>query len=273
MEPEPDLGPLLDTYRGRPLGRGDLLSLVLPGALVVLAPLAWGVWRYQSAYSTYGPAAAEAWSQDWFWLSGLLLVAFLAVLLRRVLLARRFVAVHKAGLRLNLPAGRLLPFAHPYSLRWEQIAGIATETVQERFLGLDLGLTQRAVLYPSLGRPRRLDGSLQRQPELVSRLKAGLYPRLLPGLSERLKAGQWLWFGPLDIQGQALRLPPAWPAARPEVPWSQVRQIGVQAGYLTIEWNDPPVQNRSRNRPLRIAVSQIPNLEILLQLVRQGIHA
>lgn len=238
----------------------------------MLAPLGYGLWRYESAYTQYGPAAAEAWSSNWFLLSGLLLLGFLFLLYRRMRLSRRFVAVHKEGLSLNLPSGILPAGTRTYSLRWGQIAGIATDTVQERFLGLDLGVTSQAVLFPNLGRPVRLDSSLQRQPELVSRIKAGLYPRLLPGLSERLQAGQWLMFGPLSIQGGALRLLRAWPATRLVVPWSQVNRIDVRSGYLTIELKDPPTQNHSGRGPLRIAISQIPNLEILLQLVQQGIN-
>ena len=48
-----------------------------------------------------------------------------------------------------------------------------------------------------------------------------------------------------------------------QIPWSGVRQITVRAGILIVELENQP--------DIRLPASQIPNLELLLQLIQQGV--
>jgi hypothetical protein len=268
MRPESDLGPLVYLYRGRQIGRGDMLTLFLPFTVAILAPLIYGLWRAYSSAVHYGPLAASDWSRPWFILAGLAFALFLLVLAYRLYLARRFVAVHKGGLHLNMPAGRGMNLLQPFKLTWGEIAGIATDATREQFLGLPTRQRLRAVLYPNVGKPVRLDDSLQNLPELISRIKASLYPRLLPSLRAGFEAGQWLYFGEVAIQRQGLRTGRATSSNHPTaIPWSHIQSISIQSGYLMVEFKEystlPGVQ--------QILVSRIPNLELLLQLVQQGV--
>ncbi len=268
MRSESDLGSLVYLYHGRQIRQGDVLTLFLPFTVAILAPLVYGLWQVYYATAHYGPLAASLWSRPWFILSGLVFVIFLLVMVYRLYQARRFVAVYKGGLRFNIPVGKGLALHRPYRLSWREIAGIATDATREQFLGLPTRQRLRAVLYPNVGKPVRLDDSLQNLPELISRIKASLYPRLLPSLRASFEAGQWLYFGDVAIQRLGLRTGKApSTAGSAAIPWSHVKNISVQSGYLMVEFKEysalPSVQ--------QILVSHIPNLELLLQLVQQGV--
>ena len=282
MERDDALGPLVSFYRGRPLEWRDLLLLILPGTLAVLAPLLYGVWRADYAYTHYGPAAADAWSRPWYLAAAILLAIFALVAYLRIRRAHRFVAVHKNGLRLNVPSGRPRLLHRAYTLPWEDITGIASATIQDHLLNLPLRTHHQVTLYAAAGKPIRLGDALEHLPELASHIKASLYPRLLPGLQVALQGGQWLYFGPVAIHREALQLgpahspvlprPPAQSRTRPlgarrrsNIPWSQIERLSVQSGYLLVEF-----KNRSSRR---FPISSIPNFELLLQLVQQGVNA
>jgi hypothetical protein len=263
-----EIGPQIATYRYK---RGVFFSLLLPGLLGVLAPLAYGIWRMDYAYAKHGPIAAASWSRPWFQLATLALVVFGILALYRLLLARRFVSVHKMGVRL-----RLNPF-QTRQMRWEQIAGISNTILQDHFLGVRLRTRQKALLFPGTGNALTLREDLENLPELISRLKASLYPRLLPGLKTSFEAGKWLYFGPIAINKQGMRIKRNrtrnWqpesnqPAGNSQAifTWNRIEHLTVHSGELVVELRD--------QSPKRIQVSRIPNLELLLQIIQQGVKA
>ncbi len=263
---DPELGALVAVYRRPPFRQWGLL---IPGFLCVLAPAGYGLWRADYAYTHFGPVAAGQWSRPWFLLATVALAAFILLVIARTLAARRLVAVFQEGLLVK-PG----PF-RSRKLRWEHIAGIASESTQEHFLNLPMKTRQRALLYPTLGKPVRIRDDLEKLPELVSRVKASLYPRLLPRLNESFRAGQWLYFGPLAVQKQSLhigsrrprtpRRPQPSESASPKgsIPWSRVERLTVRSGRLMVELHD--------HAPYRIPVAKIPNLELLLQIIQQEV--
>jgi hypothetical protein len=259
---DPELATLIAVYRKPSRG---LWSLLIPGFLGVLAPAGYGLWRADYAYTHFGPVAAGQWSRPWFLLAAAALGAFILLAIVRSLSARQAVAVFQKGLFLRRGLFR------SQKLLWEQIAGIAAESVQEHFLRLPLKIHHQALLYPTLGKPIRLPANLENLPELVSRIKASLYPRLLPKLIENFRAGQWLYFGPLAIQQQSLHLGPprirlSETAARKGlIPWSRIKHLTIRSGSLMVELHD--------HAPYRIPVAKIPNLELLLQIVQQEVNA
>lgn len=248
MYPEKELGPLIALYPHRRRITTGLLAFYVPGILLVLAPLGYGIYQAGYAYTHFGPAAADDWSRPWYLLSlGILLIFILAALLwtRRLY---RSVAVHHNGLRLALP--------RPLELRWTQIAGIASQIQREHFFGLTLRTRQQVWLFPTLGRPVRLD-PLPDLNELVTQIKAHLYPRLLPNLRKDFNTGAWLQFGPIAIQARGLR------ANGREYPWEEIDQVTIRKGDLVISFAD-----RVKRPPRRLAAGSIPNLELLIQILQ-----
>jgi hypothetical protein len=164
----------------------------------------------------------------------------------------RSVAIHRDGLRLALP--RLQEF------RWAQIAGISTQTQREHFLGITVRSRQQVRLYPTMGKPVRLD-PLPELNELVTQIKAHLYPRLLPRLQNEFNTGAWLHFGPIAIQTRGLRINGR------DYPWVEIDQVTICKGDLVISFND-----RLNRHSQHLNAGSIPNLELLIQIL-QGYEA
>lgn len=249
--------PPIAVYRYRPFHRGEGFVLIILGLLSVLIPLFYGLNRYTYAYTQFGPAAAGAWSRPWYVLAVAALLVLVALTLYRLLQARRFVAVFKKGLQINLRTATIM--------RWEQIAGVAFQASQRHFLGIPVNTRYHAVLYPGSGQPVQLPGGIENLPELVSQIKAHLYPRLKPEMETSFQAGKWLYFGPIAIQQTALKFTTRARRAQRSIPWSLVDQLRIQSGYLVVELKNSPRQ--------RLPVSQIPNLEILLDIIQSGVSA
>ena len=247
----PGLGALLSTYRVKSLQWDDFFFLFVPGSLMVIAPLAYGLWRAYYGYTQFGPAAAENWARPWFTLAAILLVPLVLLAVYRAYMATRSVSVHTHGLRI-----RLSPFQNSL-LSWEEIAGVSSVAVDERFLGLPLRVRHAAVLFPEEGKPLPLNSRLENLSELVLKIKNEIYPRLTPLLAKRLEAGDWLQFGKIAIHNRGLRF------GRSKLTWNQVKAVRVRSGFLVIE--------STSGERLRLAVSHIPNIEILVDLLDSGI--
>ena len=245
------LGPLIAAYRDRPLRWRDLLSTFLPASLAALTPLVYGLWRTYYARMYYGPAAANSWGRPWYALATAGLIPLLLLALSRVRRAHRVVQIHKNGIHIRGRRGR------QHTLRWGEIGGIASTTLQDRFLGFTLRSRHRATLYPLLGKPIQLDSRLPNLDELTARVKARLYPRLLPELRTALRGGDQLYFGPVTLHTRAVHL------RGREIPWEQVALINLRAGYLVVELH--------QQRAKKIPVGQIPNVELLIQLIQEGV--
>jgi hypothetical protein len=216
----------------------------------VLGPLAFGAYRANYAFSHFGPAAVDSWSRPWYLLSITALFFLVLIALNWLRKSHHFIAIHHNGLHLALP--------HQQSLTWDQIAGIAEQVQQEVFLGLPLRTHSCAVIYPVVGKPVQIH-SFDNLPSLIALVKAHFYPHLLPGLKGSYNAGQWLHFGPVSVQSGSCRI------GSRQVPWERVRQVAVRSGDLVVE-----LENQTK---IRLPASEIPNLEILLQIIQTGVAA
>ncbi len=247
-------GVFIASYRLHPMRRGELLSLFALAAAAVLVPVLYGYSRAQYALTKYGPIAAAAWSRPWYLLAGVAMLVGAALLVYRLTTRRRRIDVHKNGILLRRSRVKYLP--------WTGVAGIASGTSQTFFLGLPLRTHNRVMIYPTVGKPLRLDSSIENLPELLTRLKASVYPRLLEQMSPAFAQGGRLYFGPLSITQSSLQFEIGKPPAR-NLPWSQLRSVSVQSGVLVVE----PEQGQA----LKIPAFNIPNLELLLQIIQSGV--
>ena len=239
------IGPIIARYQYRPLRRSEFLVYSVLGLTAGGIPLIYGFDRYQYGYTKYGESAAIIWSRPWFLLSGLAILTFFLILVHRFRLSARYISIHKNGIYLSM--------SYPISYRWEQIGGIATSVTQPLFLGITNRPRYRAVLYPNIGNPIKITDSYLNLPELMSRIKSKLYPRIIPSLTNNFQNGQWVFFGPIAIQLKQISV------RKRKYEWSHVRRLNVDSGDLVIELTNP--------RNLQIPVSQIPNIEILLQII------
>lgn len=255
MPPSPkSLGPQVADYRSRPFSRRSSKAVLVLGVLAVLAPLFYGLYRAQYAAAKYGPVAAQHWSRPWYLLSGLAFLVLCLVLLIGLVRGQRYVAVHKYGLRIRL--SRRKQYA------WADLSGVSTGVVQTRLFGTALRTQHQAVLYPTVDPPVKLDNLLEDLPELLTRIKANLYPRLLPGMRQAFKEGKTLYFGPVAIRRDELLVEDHDGKSR-LIPWSEIDSINVQAGMLVI--------TNQKKAKIRLPVARVPNLELLLQIIQSGV--
>lgn len=248
----PTLGRPLSLHLGpRPSKAGAALFIII-SLLAVLAPLGFGAWRSLYAYTTYGLVAADFWGRPWFYVSIVAVVIVVLLALDSFTRMRRFAAVHVNGLRLRPGFSRI------YSRFWSEIDGLSTQIIQERFLHLNLRTSYQITLHLKDGLRLRLRGPLENMPELIQSIKDNLYPQRLPELRAAYQSGAWVSFGPLSLQSDGLALPGG---KGTHIPWEQVLELQVQNGDLVVQVQDRPAT--------RIPVSEIPNLELMLDLSQQ----
>jgi hypothetical protein len=161
--------------------------------------------------------------------------------------SRRFVAIHENGLYLSLSNRQML--------LWEQIAGISSVFVKYDFLGVNIQSRYLATLYPNIGSPISLDQTLANFPELLSRIKAKLYPRLFPSLQKNFQSGQWLYFGPISIHQRGIKI------NNNQHDWMNISNIAIHSGILSIDMDE--------GRSYRVSIKDIPNFELLIDLINQ----
>jgi hypothetical protein len=245
------LGTRIAIYPYRPLRTREYLIYVFLGLFAVGLPLVYGIIRFQYGYTKYGEIVAHLWGRPWFILAGFALITSLLLVVHRKRLASRFIAIHENGLVLALSSKK--------AYRWEHLAGIAASITQPSVFARSPRQRYHATIYPNVGKPIQLNDDFIGFPEGLTRIKAKLYPRLIPGLSANFKSGQWIYFGPVAIQVHKLKI------RNDQYDWSQVETVRIESGYLVVEWIN---QNRRR-----IPIAKIPNIEILLQLINTGVTA
>ena len=244
MSASEDLGRLQKTYPGQSISSTDFFLWVMPGVLAALSLVFYGVYLRYTGYtqSALRPAG-------WLALAGLALLPSGALVLRRFSSAARSVSVHANGLRL-----KNIRSDSP-QLLWCQINGIRTIGIRYHFFGLAVADRLALVIEPVHGKNILVPSSIRKIEELVDVIKKRIYPILLPSLTADLEQGQTLNFGMVRINPEHLA------AGRKTLPWSSVRNLQVDGGSLLIL--------KENEQVIRVPVSEIMNVDLLLQLLDQ----
>jgi hypothetical protein len=215
-----------------------------------LGVLLYALASYEIGLAYYGAAAAQTWSLSALIPAAILLpvtaAAWLWIARRRTRLC-----VFQLGLTLEHP-GRVAKI-----VRWEDLSGMLH--VEEQILfPWGVWIQRRTSLVLRRGRKLHLHpllpaGTLA---EAATRIKAAYYPHLEPDLRRKLLAGETLQFGKLELNHAGL----GW--SKQFTPWSRVQRLDIQQGRLLIYLAQRP------NNPVRIALADLPNADLLLPLAR-----
>jgi hypothetical protein len=184
-------------------------------------------------------------------------LVFWLILVLRYRQTSYFLEITQQGLHYHLPGSR------SKFLKWEEIEAITIDVVETRFLWLHLRERWRASVYNRQGQVIVINSRIERLPEAISWIKAKVFPRLLKRYRQELSAGAQIKFGPLVISPEHLRIDQSWPRTRP-IPWNQVASLKIENGRLQI------IMARGRNHTL--PVKNIPNLELLLEIIKQDLR-
>lgn len=246
-----DLGPLISTYRGRPLSWRDLFLILLLGVFAVIFPLLYGIWITNYVSMRNGPIAASTWSGPWFILAACSTFCFLLLVSIRVFHHSICVSVYRNGLKINLsPIKR-------YIITWADIFGITNHSICKHLFGHPVQNQFCIVIVSKDNKIIRLDQRITHITKLAYIIKKYSFQRIFPSLVNDFQNGRWIDFGLLSINKHYFSI------QQNRVSWSVVSKIYVKAGWMLIETMDKQI--------VKIKISQIPNIELLFKLLSRGI--
>lgn len=246
---------LIKTYRGRKFRFSDIFIFFLPGLCAILGSFFYGGYLFSYAYQKYGPVAAQSWSQPWFILSLIAVIIFSGLFFYRLFNSRRYAAVYDEGLELNLTKWK--------TATWEEITGVTAITIQPYFFRLHLPPSQIGILHYSDGETIRIQDNISDTKGLLSEIKVKVYPILIKRFEREFRSGEKLCFGPVGIDKQHFSLTNGKSVKNRAYNWQQIKQIDLQSSNLMIEFRDYPSK--------RILAAEIPNIELMLQLIKSEI--
>ncbi len=262
-----DLGDLVSSHSGRQLNRHDAWWILL-ASICFFLPFGYSIWLFYWSYTKFGLAAAFHRVEPWLLIAYLAFLCMATLLIYRIMSARRFVSVYQKGLRWRLKGFR------NRSIAWDEMDGIASAMIQKKFFSKTLSLESQAILYPKEGSPLVLDQQLQDLEGLITQIKELFYPFIFPSLMDRFQGGREVQFGPISIQNHSIHIvrkvsdeeflpTPYIPKRMHTVAWSQLLGLTVHSGFLVVQSGNSMIK--------RIPISQIPNFEILLKIIEQGV--
>lgn len=250
MKKSKNVTPLAE-YRLQDLGWKAFFQVFLPLILLVLSPLTYGLWRTLYGYSSFGPAAALRWGKIWFYLSGILVIFLLIYTLRRLIRSHTWVRIYPWGIQYHLPLRR------KKYLKWEEISGISTYSINKSFTPLINRTKHYLVLYSGKSRPFVCHPELTKRPGLIKVIKEQVYKLLKPKLTQAFKAGKTIPFGGLSITQKKAILPST------EIPWEFLKGISIEKGNFLIKL--------TAGNTIHVPIRNLINLEILVQLIKTEI--
>jgi hypothetical protein len=220
--------------------------------IAVFFTLTFGIGLIIGIYGSliHGRIVAVTWSTPYLSVAGILLAIWFVV---QSTTRYRKVLFHQQGISL-WDSNRI-----NHAIRWSEIAGIVF-LQEERFLLWRRLRSARCVLYPSYGKPIQLDHYCppKELPELVTRIKANIYPVIEPQLRKSLWEKRAVYFGDVVVSSSCLTVEGV------NIPWYSVKAFDIQNGCLKI------ILNEQGNKI--ISLRKIPNIELLfpiLQIARE----
>jgi Family of unknown function (DUF6585) len=244
------LGRKLTDFSGRAFRWIDWLILAFVFCATVILPLVIGAISFQQTISNFGSVAALTRSRFWLLLATIDFVVILLYLLYRLLIAYRTVEIFQNGLVIAL-----LPLQHK-EITWKEMSGIANATNELRLLDWTLDNRPQARIFPSVGKPIHLDHHITNLPDLIQQVKSQIYPQLWPDYCTQYQSGRSIFFGPITIHRDFIQI------RNKKILWEKVSRLAVEGGYLNIVSPEQPL--------IKVEIKNIPNLELLLQLVAWG---
>jgi len=255
MSPQVDkvkFGRQIATFRGRSIELRTWVLIIIPGCLLTLSSYLYGMLLAGNAYQQHGPALALIRARSWFMFATILLVILAAYILYRLLISSQRFEIFKNGIQYRSI------FLRRHAYYWSELSGIASSATRITFFGKDIQTIPSGVIYLYTGKSIELTNRFQNIPRLVEIVKSIIYPLIWPTLKSTFRSGGTAQFGRLTLTREHIQI------AKKSIPWESVYRLRAESGFLMVELRDDSDQ--------QIPISDIPNLELLLQFVDWGIQ-
>lgn len=255
MSPKVDraiIGPKIATFRGPSIELRTWVLIIIPGSLLTLFSFLYGMLLAGNAYQQHGPALAFIRGRSWFMFTTSLLVVLAAYILYRLLISSQRFEIFENGIQYR----SFFLLGHAYY--WSELSGIASSATRLTTFGTEIRTIPSGVIYLYTGKSIELTNRFQNLPRLVETVKSKIYPLIWPTLKSAYRSGGSAQFGRLTLTREHLLI------AKKSFPWESVNGMRVESGFLVVELRDDPDQ--------QVPISDIPNLELLLQFVDWGIQ-
>jgi hypothetical protein len=142
-------------------------------------------------------------------------------------------------------------------LKWEEISGISTYSINKSFTPLINKTKHYLVVYSGKSRPFVCHPELSKNPGLIKVIKEQVYKLLKPKLTQAFKDGKTIPFGGVSISKNKAILPST------EIPWEFLAGISIEKGNFLIKL--------TAGNSIQIPIRNLINLEILVQLIKTEI--
>ena len=233
----------------RAVGRRATVLLALSLA-VLFGAILWSVYRWYFAFSRFGPAVVWRWATPAIGVSGLALIIAVSAALFLVLNRDRQILTSQDGLRLVNGGKRR-------SIPWSKISGLRSSASRYTLSRYDRNNHLRIFITTMEGEKITIPAHMTGLERLIAVIKEHLYPLAMNRYRERMKSGDPLEFGPLQLtrSGVVHR-------GRTEA-WQSFMDVDLEGGQLTIEF-----QRASGRRRISIPARRIPNIDLCVQLLK-----
>jgi hypothetical protein len=112
-------------------------------------------------------------------------------------------------------------------------------------------------LQTQTNRSFHLDPSLQSLGRIIFHIKSNVYPRLSKEFHDQFQLTGRVKFGPMATYREGISLDGR------HIPWRDINTITIQRGKLVLEL--------AESRRLKILIGEIPNAELLLEIIQSTI--
>jgi len=226
----------------------DQVAMAL-SALVAVAALAFGIWRWYDAYQHYGPALVSRWTTPSLVAGGVASLFFLAAFIDASRKRHFRVAVCEEGLILQRGRKQI-------GVRWKGVEALHIQATRYLIPTLNRRQPLRLRLHIRGQDPIPLPASLDDMNTLIEVIKAHTYPALLDSYRQRLDQGHEIIFGPLNVSNTRLQI------GKAEYLWENVPRTWLEKGQLCIQ-----TEKDGRGTIRRIAAHKIPNVDLCTQIL------
>lgn len=247
------LGKQTAKYCQQPLNWRFFFLLFLPASALVTAIFAFAYWVQVQTTVQFGPIFAEIRSRPWFILGGISLILLILWLVQRIKRAHRCLIIYKNGIIIQRPYRRKI------TLPWSQIKGVSTLIIDRTFLKNKIISEYYLTIHSKNGKKFRLPSNENHFPEMVSRIKARLYPLLHDQYQRSIHADQDIDFGSIKISKYNLT------TGNTTIPWKDIRMINIKTGMLLIELY--------QSKSIRIPIKKIINPDLMMQIIQDEVIA